>query len=56
VTPDRTLPARYTDPITGIVYERYTDPLAPERANPYRWTSGMYVEVRPNDVDNRRKA
>lgn len=47
---------RYTD-AQGRTWERYTDPLAPEPANPYRWTSGCVVEAPTQvktEIDNRR--
>lgn len=46
-------PNRYTDPETGIVYECYRDPLAPELANPYRWVDGMLIQ---KSVDSPRKS
>jgi hypothetical protein len=38
-------PEQFTDPKTGIVYERYSDPLAPEPANPHRFVDGRFIQL-----------
>lgn len=48
------LPHQWRD-ANGRTWERYSDPLAPERANPYRWVEGYDVESVQNSVDSTRE-